>query len=278
MKISRATLSAWIGIAGVAAVWAGIGAEAGAEAVDFEPDAETVGAFFPQRADPDAMRKRGFLATGLTPVYPSDAACFEANSFFASTTRGDGSGRTRRFYAGYHGGLDIPAPEGTPIIAVADGVVVHLAEGDGIGGIGVVLQHAPEETGLPVWTYTEYKHLREMSGLAIGRKVKRGEAIALVGKTGTVGSRAYGAAGHAHLHLSAWYGATAEFRSARMLTPKDGHWMDPLALFRGPPVASGEIEKLPTVAKKVPLPYKAADGRIVPVETKVVWPLVCAAK
>lgn len=279
MRTARTIFRAWIAAAGLAAAaWAGIAAEAGAEAIDFEPDAETVGAFFPQRAEPEAMRKRGFLATGLAPAYPPDATCFKADSFFASATRGDGSARTRRFYAGLHGGLDIPAPEGTPIIAVADGVVVHLAEGEGIGGIGVIVQHAPEQTGLPVWIYTEYKHLREMPALHIGRKVAMGEVIAFVGKTGTVGSRAYGAAGHAHLHLSAWYGATDKYRSARILIPQDGRWMDPLVLFRGPPVASGEIATLPEAAKAVPLPYKGTDGRIVPTGTKAVWPLVCKAK
>ncbi len=276
---ARAVFSAWIGAAGFVAVWAtawaGFGAAACAAAIDFEPDAETVGAFFPQRADPDAMRKRGFFATGLRPIYPPDATCFEADSLFAATTRGDGSRRAPRFYAGHHGGLDIPAPEGTPIVTVADGAVVHLSEGESIGGIGVVLQHTPEATGLPVWTYTEYKHLREMPDLTIGQKVKVGEVIATVGKTGTVGSRAYGAAGHAHLHLTAWYGSSDNYRSGRMLIPLDGYWMDPLALFRGPPVASGEIEKLPPAAKKVPLPYKGADGRIVPAGAKVVWPLVC---
>ncbi|MEK7245511.1 MAG: M23 family metallopeptidase, partial [Pseudomonadota bacterium] len=255
-----------------------LGAKANAAVIDFEPDAEIIGAFFPQRADLAAMRKRGFFATGLQPVYPPGATCFEADSLFAVTTRGNGSRRSPRFYAGHHGGLDIPAPEGTPIVAVADGAVVHLSEGGSIGGIGVVLQHAPEETGLPVWTYTEYKHLREMPSLKIGQKVKMGEVIARAGKTGTVGTPAYGAAGHSHLHLTAWYGSGDQYRSGRMLIPLDGYWMDPLALFRGPPVASIEIEKLPDHAKKVPLPYKGTDWRVVPEGVRVVWPFVCEKK
>ena len=275
MRMTRAIVLVWIGAAGLAAAWAGLGVQAHAAALDFEPDAETIGAFFPQRADSDAMKKRGFHATGLKPVYPADAACFKADSLFAAMTRGDGSRRTSRFYAGYHGGLDIPAPEGTPIVAVADGMVVQLGEGDSIGGIGVILQHTPEETGFPVWIYTEYKHLREMPALTVGQKVKMGEVIARVGKTGTVGSRAYGAAGHAHLHLTAWYGSGDNYRLGRILIPLDGRWMDPLALFRGPPVASGEIAKLPEAAKNVPLSYKGADGRIAPASAKVVWPLVC---
>lgn len=249
-----------------------------AEPAGGDLDPETIGAFFPQRSNIESMRRRGFLATGLRPIYPADAKCLEANSFFADTTRGDGSTRSSRFYVGYHGGLDIPAPEGTPIIAVADGAVVHLSEGGSIGGIGVVVQHAPQDTGFPVWVYTEYKHLREMPSLKIGQKVKMGEVIARAGKTGTVGTPAYGAAGHSHLHLTAWYGASDKYRPGRMLIPLDGYWMDPLALFRGPPAASGEIEKLPDPAKQVPLPYKGADGRVFPPHARIVWPFACAAK
>ncbi len=240
-------------------------------------DPETIGAFFPQRADAAAMRRRGFVATGLRPLYPAAARCLTANSFFADTTRGDGSSRSSRFYVGYHGGLDIPAPEGTPIVAVADGTVAHKSEGGGIGGIGIVLSHAPKDTGFSVWVYTEYKHLREMPDLDIGRFVKMGDIVAHVGKTGTVGSRAYGAAGHAHLHLSAWYADSDKFRSGRILIPIDGYWMDPLALFRGPSFASDELAKLPEGTKKVPLPYIGADGRVVPPQARIVWPLACAA-
>jgi murein DD-endopeptidase MepM/ murein hydrolase activator NlpD len=245
-------------------------------AADLDP--EMTGAFFPQRADIEAMRRRGFLATGLRPLYPAGAKCLEANSFFADTTRGDGSARSSRFYVGYHGGLDIPAPEGTPILAVADGAVVHKSEGGGIGGIGIVLRHAPEDTGFPVWVYTEYKHLREMPDLEPGRRVKMGEVIAHAGKTGTLGTRAYGAAGHSHLHLSAWYAAGGEYRPGRILIPLDGYWMDPLALFRGPPLASAELAALPGQAKTTPLPYRTTDGRVIPPHARTVWPFACETK
>ena len=257
---------------------AGKDAGEAAEPAGGDLDAETIGAFFPQRSNIESMRRRGFFATGLRPIYPAAAKCLEANSFFADTTRGDGSTRNSRFYVGYHGGLDIPAPEGTPILAVADGTVVHKHEGGGIGGIGIMLRHAPEDTGFPAWVYTEYKHLREMPDLDLDRRVKMGEIVGHAGKTGTVGSRAYGGAGHSHLHLSAWYAPGDKYRPGRILIPLGGYWMDPLALFRGPPLASGEIARLPDPAKQVPLPYKGADGRVFPPHARIVWPFACAAK
>jgi hypothetical protein len=51
--------------------------------------------------------------------------------------------------------------------------------------------------------------------------------------------------------------------------------MDPVALFKVPPLGSQEIRKLPDQAKKVAIPYKTSDGRVVPEETKVVWPFAC---
>jgi murein DD-endopeptidase MepM/ murein hydrolase activator NlpD len=238
-----------------------------------------MGAFFPQRADLGHMKARGFMETGLLPLYPKGARCYEVNSPFASPYRGDGSRRSSRFFWGLHGGMDIPAPGGTPILAVAAGRVVHKNPGaqDGIGGIGVVLQHAPEDTGLPLWTYTEYKHLREMPALEIGRRVRMGEVIAHVGSTGTTGGH-YGPMGHYHLHLTAWAAPGPEFRAARFFIPAGGEWLDPLALYRRAPLKSAEISGLPGDQKRVPIPYATAGGKIVPEGTKVVWPLACEGR
>src|SRR3989338_4266507 len=120
--------------------------------------------FRPTRASLSGLRERGLEETGLVAVYPKDAVCPQANSFFADGKRGDGSPRNPRFNHGMHAGLDIPAPAGTPILAIADGVVVAKKEEtpDGIGGIGIVIQHAPADTGYSVWLYTRYKHLKEM--------------------------------------------------------------------------------------------------------------------
>ena len=79
----------------------------------------------------------------------------------------------------FHGGIDIPAPEGTPILAAADGVVV-VANGTDIwgGGYGyyVKIQH---EGGYA----TLYAHCSRIS-VRVGQEVVKGEVIGFMGSTG----------------------------------------------------------------------------------------------
>ncbi len=241
------------------------------------PDPSVIGAFAPMMAKLEHMRARGFMATGLVAVYPENADCPKGTSDFASQTRSDGSRRSRRFYQGYHGGYDIPAAEGTPLLAIADGTVVHIHEGASIGGLALILQHAPADTGLPVWTYTEYKHLRELPNLEIGQRVRRGQQIAMSGKTGTQCGH-YGAAGFSHLHLTAFFSKVGEFKIKRMLIPAQGQWLDPLALYRSSPLDSATLSKLPAAEKQVAIPYKKSDGRIVPAGSRLVWPFACRSR
>ena len=88
-----------------------------------------------------------------------------------------------------HTGIDIPAPEGTPVLAAASGTVE--AEGwDGEGGLGdrVILAHGGG------WT-TTYGQLSQITAVT-GETVERGEVIGYVGATG----RATGP--HLHLELA----------------------------------------------------------------------------
>jgi len=75
-----------------------------------------------------------------------------------------------------HEGIDLPAPTGTPVLAVADGEVVYA--GDGIRGYGnlVVLQH-------PGDLLTVYAHNSQLF-VSQGQRVRAGDRIALVGQTG----------------------------------------------------------------------------------------------
>ena len=76
----------------------------------------------------------------------------------------------------HHDGIDIPAPRGTPIVAVDNGVVVH--SDDTIRGYGnmIVLAHGED-------IFTVYAHNRK-NLVSKGDKVRRGEVIGHVGNTG----------------------------------------------------------------------------------------------
>ena len=239
------------------------------------PSPEVIGAFVPMKANIFDMEARGFIETGLQAVYPTDAHCLKIDSPFGVNTRHDGSERNHRFYEGLHGGADISAEGGTPLIAIANGTVVRKHEGQNIGGISIWLRHTPEDTGLDAFIYSEYKHLEEMPDLEINQKVKIGEIVGKVGNTGTTGGRAFGMEGHYHLHWTTFYSSEPGFRNRKMLIPMEGRWMDPLALFLKSSLNSKEIFELPDEEKKVKISYMLENGKIVPPNSKVVWPIKC---
>ncbi len=83
--------------------------------------------------------------------------------------------KTRR----HHDGIDITIPSGSPVYATADGVVSEVNRGRTGYGIHIVIRH--ETSGLQ----TLYAHLQEvMPSIQPGRRVKRGQHIALSGNTG----------------------------------------------------------------------------------------------
>jgi murein DD-endopeptidase MepM/ murein hydrolase activator NlpD len=75
-----------------------------------------------------------------------------------------------------HSGLDIAAPEGTPIVAADDGEVLKAYwNEDGYGGLVIV--------GHPSGYETWYGHLDRLD-VHKGERVKRGQEIGLMGSTG----------------------------------------------------------------------------------------------
>jgi len=105
----------------------------------------------------------------------------------------------------FHEGLDIRSLQQDkrgeptdPVMAAADGVVVHISRKPALSNYGnyVVLQHSVE--GMPV--YTLYAHLGSIpESLKEGRHVKTGESIAVMGRTSNTG-QAIGK-DRAHLHF-----------------------------------------------------------------------------
>jgi murein DD-endopeptidase MepM/ murein hydrolase activator NlpD len=96
-------------------------------------------------------------------------------------------GEVDRFSPRGHAGLDIAAPEGTPIVAADDGEVLKAYwNQEGYGGL-VIIGHP---SGYETW----YGHLDRFV-VDKGDKVKRGERIALMGSTG------YSTGAHLHFEV-----------------------------------------------------------------------------
>jgi len=109
-----------------------------------------------------------------------------------------------------HEGIDIFAPEGTPIHAVAGGTVVKSFDGGDLGGVVVRIQGDDGR-------YYYYAHLKEGSPadyVQVGKHVDAGEVIGEVGDTGNARGT-----GH-HLHLG---------------IRENGEWVNPYPLLLGLP-------------------------------------------
>jgi murein DD-endopeptidase MepM/ murein hydrolase activator NlpD len=74
-----------------------------------------------------------------------------------------------------HDGIDIAAPEGAPVGAAADGVVIFAGDQAGYGAL-VILKHAND-------LVTLYAHNSRVL-VKDGQRVSRGDPIARVGQTG----------------------------------------------------------------------------------------------
>lgn len=76
-----------------------------------------------------------------------------------------------------HYGTDYAAPEGTPILSVADGTIIEATRGGGNGKYVKIRHMNPYET--------QYLHMsRFAKGIESGTRVKQGQVIGYVGQTG----------------------------------------------------------------------------------------------
>jgi len=127
-----------------------------------------------------------------------------------------------RGYSGGHDGIDIPAKEGTPVYAVAAGIVEYArdariapdqgASGWAKGGGNVV------NIAIGNNRATQYAHLQRFV-VAKGQAVKQGQLIGYVGRTGGKNSDgSFGGAGAefvgAHVHFGLW-----DHKANKMVNP-----------------------------------------------------------
>lgn len=89
----------------------------------------------------------------------------------------------------FHGGMDLAAPGGSPIVACADGVVVDASYNGGWGN-QVRISHGSN-------IYTLYAHASKLL-VTKGQHVKAGQQIAKIGSTGVSTGN--------HLHIEVWNG------------------------------------------------------------------------
>lgn len=102
---------------------------------------------------------------------------------------------TTAFGEGGHKGQDIAAPGGTPIYAVADGIVTvaGLHEGPYSYGNYVQILHGTDDEGREFSTL--YAHMMQWPSVSEGETVVRGQVIGYVGSTG------YSFGNHLHLEM-----------------------------------------------------------------------------
>ncbi|MFC1491455.1 peptidoglycan DD-metalloendopeptidase family protein [Nitrospinota bacterium] len=232
-------------------------------------DPVTRGAFLVGKGDLRAQEKRGVLETGLESDFPKNVDCPTIDHVFGEDWRGPEAGFK-------HYGADIPVLPGTPMLAIADGTVVAKYTGEvGYRGFEIIVRHAPEDTGLPLWIYTQYSHFAHMPSLKIGQRVRMGEKLGPTGRSGIPGTNR-----EDHLHLGVYFSKSEKYVAFQhQLIPVAGHYMDPLALMRGKmPVDSHSMAALPKPEKQVRIPYKLTTGAIVPPGTKIIWPYACNPK
>ena len=87
-------------------------------------------------------------------------------------------------YDGSHPAVDIRAPIGTPVVSIANGVVVKVKNTETGDGKYVIIRHDNVDiNGIKETLYSGYEHLSEIIAVE-GTKIKRGEVLGKVGMTG----------------------------------------------------------------------------------------------
>ncbi|MFR9524252.1 MAG: peptidoglycan DD-metalloendopeptidase family protein [Rikenellaceae bacterium] len=141
-----------------------------------------------------------FIQDGTLQYWEEDGASLRKQMLkaplkYTRISSGYTTARLHPIYKVYrpHTGVDYAAPAGTPVHAVADGVVTFKGWGGG-GGNTLKIKHPNNMT-------TGYLHLKGYAkGIANGSRVKQGQVIGYVGSTG--------ASTGPHLDYRVWKGST----------------------------------------------------------------------
>jgi murein DD-endopeptidase MepM/ murein hydrolase activator NlpD len=121
-----------------------------------------------------------------------------------------------REHVGWHLGVDIRAPIGTPVLAIANWVIVRTVEADATGNKFIVIRHDKVPiSGKPTSIYSWYLHLSEIL-VREGDPIRKGDMIGRVGITGITTTP------HLHLQIDTadapfhpyWHFTSAESREA----------------------------------------------------------------
>ncbi len=150
-------------------------------------------------ADISLLRRLNATRARHLTVFPVDGPRAFSNDFGAPR------------HQGKHQGIDILAAPGTPVVAVADGVIDQLSRADtGLGGIRVWLR---DDAG----TRYYFAHLRSIpADIQVGTRVRAGTKIGEVGRTGD----ARGGVFHLHFEMHPGGGkAVNPYRELRDLDP-----------------------------------------------------------
>ncbi|MBN9607541.1 MAG: M23 family metallopeptidase [Actinomycetales bacterium] len=148
---------------------------AASAATDGEQGSRTVAAQYVEvaaSAAPVPVERDGFEVVRYSIVrWPVDPGSFS----------GGWGPRSCAGCSSFHMGIDLNAGNGTPVQAMADGVVAGVDSIDGSLGHHIVIRH--EIDGETV--YSIYAHLQSGSSpMAVGQAVQQGDLVGLIGATG----------------------------------------------------------------------------------------------
>lgn len=214
---------------------------------------------------------RGVFETGLKPRFPENVSCREIDEGYAI------SYTHKRDREPYHGGIDIPTPWETPVVAAAGTVVGKFYGEKSFRGIEIVIRHSPKDTGLPLWLYTQYTHFSEMPPLEIGQRVLMGQVVGPTGNSGIGRTGRQGNKRRPAVHFGVFYSKSRQYADIHdRIIPVDGYWMDPIALFwKILPLDSYSMKALPDAEKQILISVMLDNGETSPTDTKIIWPYPC---